>query len=145
MLERGDKQRVSWLDATMELTRYTTHGLWTVRYRMSMVVKFFCHLAVRAKICRAVLCRPAHVGADLTALLPRAFYGPKRCHQNAHLFIFTPPDAAVRFADGARKSFSIATCLVQDLETGLVKDSPGGEQKRPPVFRLGWCPDKRWQ
>ena len=29
------------------------------------------------------------------------------------LFIFTPPGAAIRFADGARKSFSIATCLAQ--------------------------------
>ncbi len=29
------------------------------------------------------------------------------------LFIFTPPVAAIRFADGARKSFSIATCLAQ--------------------------------
>ncbi len=41
----------------------------------------------------------------------------KRCHQNAQLFVFTPPDAAVRFANGARKSFNIATCLVRVPET----------------------------
>ena len=33
--------------------------------------------------------------------------------ETAKLFIFTPPGAAIRFADGARKSFSIATCLAQ--------------------------------
>ena len=82
----------------------------------------------------------------LTALLPKgSIGGPKKGHQNAHLFIFTPPDAAVRFADGARKSFSIATCLVEALETGLVKDSPDGEQKRPPVFHLERRSDNRWQ
>ena len=40
-----------------------------------------------------------------------AFSG--RCREArgfAGLFLFTPPDAAIRFADGARKSFSIATC-----------------------------------
>ncbi|MCY7386892.1 MAG: hypothetical protein LH481_02325, partial [Burkholderiales bacterium] len=42
---------------------------------------------------------------------------PVRFRQNVHLFIFTPPGAAVRFADGARKSFSIATCLGDNLET----------------------------
>ena len=31
--------------------------------------------------------------------------------ETTELFIFTPPGAAIRFADGARKSFSIATYL----------------------------------
>ena len=88
-----------------------------------MLVKLTDHLAVRAKKLRAVFMsvhsrRVMRCGTRLTALLPLSrIGGPKSCHQNAHLFIFTPPDAAVRFADGARKSFSIATCLVQDLET----------------------------
>ncbi len=34
-------------------------------------------------------------------------------NETTELFIFTPPGAAIRFADGARKSFSIATCLAQ--------------------------------
>ena len=117
-----------------------------------MLVKLTAHLAVRAKKLRCCFYVGAFTscnalrGIRLTALLPLGSIGwQKKCHQNAHLFIFTPPDAAVRFADGARKSFSIATCLVQDLETGLVMDSPDGEQKRPPVFRLERCPDKRWQ
>ena len=64
------------------------------------------------------------IGAGLTALLPKAFYVPMWCHQNAHLFVFTPPDAAVRFADGTRKSFSIATCLGDSLETKRWKTCP---------------------
>lgn len=40
-----------------------------------------------------------------------AFSGRRREARGfAGLFLFTPPDAAIRFADGARKSFSIATC-----------------------------------
>jgi hypothetical protein len=38
---------------------------------------------------------------------------PESHRETTELFIFTPPGAAIRFADGARKSFSIATCLAQ--------------------------------
>ena len=128
----------------MELTCHTAHGLWTVRYRkrISMLVKFSCHLAVRAKkYALLFLCRHPHVGTCLTALLPwSSFCGPKWCHQNAHLFIFTPPGAAVRFADGARKSFSIATCLSGDLETGWRRPCPAVSKNDRPFSVLNVAP-----
>ena len=63
--------------------------------------------------------------ARLTALLPSdIFVQPKRGHQNAQLFIFTPPGAAVRFADGARKSFSIATCLGWVFWPSVIGEEP---------------------
>ena len=73
-------------------------------------------------------------------LIAKAFYGPMRCHQNAHLFVFTPPDAAVRFADGTRKSFSIATCLGDGLETKRWKTCPAVSKNDRPFSVVNGAP-----
>ena len=147
---RPEQQIARWLalNAATRTTCRTAHGRWTLRYRMSILVGICCHQSVRAKNLRAVFMSTGSLWSRPDCLVTLGqFCGPKWCRQNACLFIFTPPGAAVRFADGARKSFSIATCLGRGFKTNwsMMKDLSSGEQKRPPVFRSGRRSDKRWQ
>ena len=74
---------------------------------------------MRSVPCQRTLCR-LFLFRTATVLSGANFEGPvgvlqafEGLRETTELFIFTPPGAAIRFADGARKSFSIATCLAR--------------------------------
>jgi hypothetical protein len=109
-----------------------------------MMVRVDCHLAVRVKkLWRYFLCRRfqnSQWRAPDCLVALEQFEVPIWFLQNVHLFIFTPPGAAVRFADGARKSFSIATCLVQAPATIWLGTCPAVSKNDRPFSVLGGAP-----